>query len=60
MPTAQGGYWGVGDRSFANGAVSGYAGQLASSKVSIGSEVIRGESRIEYVPFEKKIVEYRV
>jgi hypothetical protein len=25
----------------------------------MGKEVIKGESRIEYVPFEKKIVEYK-
>ena len=27
--------------------------------VNMGKEVIKGESRIEYVPFEKKIVEYK-
>lgn len=27
--------------------------------VNTGKEVIKGESRIEYVPFEKKIIEYK-
>jgi len=35
--TAQRGYWQEGDRSFANGTASGYAGQLTSSKISMGS-----------------------
>ena len=27
--------------------------------VNMGKEVIKGESRIEYVPFEKKVMDYR-
>jgi hypothetical protein len=30
-----------------------------ATTVNTGKEVIKGESRIEYVPFEKKIVEYK-
>jgi hypothetical protein len=33
--------------------------QIVNTVVNTGKEVIKGESRIEYVPFEKKIVEYR-
>jgi hypothetical protein len=36
------------------GKVSG--GQVVGTTVNTGKEVIKGESRIEYVPFEKKIV----
>ena len=35
------------------------APQVVNTVVSTGKEVIKGESRIEYVPFEKKIIEYR-
>jgi hypothetical protein len=34
-------------------------GQVVGTTVNTGKEVIKGESRIEYVPFEKKIVEYK-
>ena len=33
--------------------------QVVGTTVNTGKEVIKGESRIEYVPFEKKIVEYK-
>jgi hypothetical protein len=36
------------------GKVSG--GQVVGTTVNTGKEVIKGESRIEYVPFEKKIL----
>jgi hypothetical protein len=36
-----------------------YAPYVANTVVNTMKEVIKGESRIEYVPFEKKIVEYR-
>ena len=39
----------------ANYAVGGIVG----TTVNTGKEVIKGESRIEYVPFEKKIIEYK-
>ena len=32
---------------------------VVGTTVNTGKEVIKGESRIEYVPFEKKIVEYK-
>lgn len=35
------------------------APQVVNTVVNTGKEVIKGESRIEYVPFEKKIIEYR-
>ncbi len=41
---------------------TGYANQapqVVNTVVNTGKEVIKGESRIEYVPFEKKIVEYK-
>lgn len=48
------------------GAVSGESttqvisgAQVVGTTVNTGKEVIKGESRIEYVPFEKKIVEYK-
>ena len=34
-------------------------GQVVGTTVNTGKEVIKGESRIEYVPFEKKIIEYK-
>lgn len=33
--------------------------QIVGTTVNTGKEVIKGESRIEYVPFEKKIIEYK-
>jgi hypothetical protein len=44
-----------------NAVQSGYvqAPQVVNTVVNTGKEVIKGESRIEYVPFEKKIIEYR-
>lgn len=39
--------------------VEQYAPHIVNTVVNTGKEVIKGESRIEYVPFEKKIVEYR-
>ena len=33
--------------------------QVVNTVVNTGKEVIKGESRIEYVPFEKKVVEYK-
>ena len=33
--------------------------QVVGTTVNTGKEVIKGESRIEYVPFEKKIIEYK-
>ena len=33
--------------------------QVVNTVVNTGKEVIKGESRIEYVPFEKKIIEYK-
>ena len=32
---------------------------IVGTTVNTGKEVIKGESRIEYVPFEKKIIEYK-
>ena len=37
----------------------GHEAQIVNTVVNTGKEVIKGESRIEYVPFEKKIVEYK-
>jgi hypothetical protein len=34
-------------------------GQVVGTTVNTGKEVIKGESRIEYVPFEKKVIEYK-
>lgn len=34
-------------------------GQIVGTTVNTGKDVIKGESRIEYVPFEKKIIEYK-
>ncbi|MFM7855049.1 MAG: epiplasmin family protein [Flammeovirgaceae bacterium] len=34
-------------------------GGVVETTVNTGKEVIKGESRIEYVPFEKKIIEYK-
>lgn len=39
--------------------VQGHEPQVVNTVVNTGKEVIKGESRIEYVPFEKKIVEYK-
>ena len=39
--------------------VQGHEPQIVNTVVNTGKEVIKGESRIEYVPFEKKIVEYK-
>lgn len=39
--------------------VETHAPHVVNTVVNTGKEVIKGESRIEYVPFEKKIVEYR-
>jgi hypothetical protein len=33
--------------------------QVVNTVVNTGKEVIKGESRIEYVPFEKKVIEYK-
>ena len=33
--------------------------QIVGTTVNTGKEVIKGESRIQYVPFEKKIIEYK-
>lgn len=33
--------------------------QVVGTTVNTGKEVIKGESRIEYVPFEKKVLEYK-
>ena len=33
--------------------------EVVGTTVNTGKEVIKGESRIEYVPFEKKILEYK-
>ncbi len=33
--------------------------QIVNTVVNTGKEVIKGESRIEYVPFEKKVIEYK-
>ena len=41
------------------GYVSGSNAQIVGTTVNTGKEVIKGESRIEYVPFEKKILEYK-
>ena len=34
-------------------------GTTVGTTVSTGKDVIKGESRIEYVPFEKKVIEYK-
>mgnify|MGYP001172827258 FL=1 len=39
--------------------IANQAPQVVNTVVNTGKEVIKGESRIEYVPFEKKIIEYR-
>lgn len=39
-------------------AVAHQGPQVVNTTVNTGQEVIKGESRIEYVPFEKKITEY--
>lgn len=39
--------------------VQAHEPQVVNTVVNTGKEVIKGESRIEYVPFEKKIVEYK-
>ena len=41
------------------GVAVGSSAQVVGTTVNTGKEVIKGESRIEYVPFEKKIVEYK-
>jgi len=33
--------------------------QIVGTTVNTGKDVIKGESRIEYVPFEKKVIEYK-
>ena len=33
--------------------------QIVNTVVNTGKEVIKGESRIEYVPYERKVMEYR-
>jgi hypothetical protein len=58
--------------TYAYGTGSSYAGErrdyavrggveerIVGTTVNTGKEVIKGESRIEYVPFEKKIIEYK-
>jgi hypothetical protein len=52
------GYAGYGTTGYTT-TVDQYAPQVVNTVVNTGKEVIKGESRIEYVPFEKKIVEYR-
>lgn len=53
-----GGVWNQGATVISGGdKVSG--GQVVNTTVNTGKDVIKGESRIEYVPFEKKIVEYK-
>ena len=51
----------TGTTSYATNSVVGVARtpQVVGTVVNTAKEVIKGESRIEYVPFEKKIVEYR-
>jgi len=51
----------TGATSYATNSVVGVARapQVVGTVVNTAKEVIKGESRIEYVPFEKKIVEYR-
>ncbi len=44
---------------YQSGVVSTQAPQVVNTQVTTGKQVIKGESRIEYVPFEKKIVEYK-
>ena len=41
------------------GVAVGSSAQVVGTTVNTGKEVIKGESRIEYVPFEKKILEYK-
>lgn len=53
------GYTGYNGGAVSGGAVSGGQTQVIGTTVNTGKEVIKGESRIEYVPFEKKIVEYK-
>ena len=53
-----GGYVNGGATTITTEKVSGQ-GQVVGTTVNTGKEVIKGESRIEYVPFEKKIVEYK-
>lgn len=55
-----GGYVNGGSYPVSGGVISGQGqAQVIGTTVNTGKEVIKGESRIEYVPFEKKIVEYK-
>ena len=49
--------------SYTSGYTTGTAvaqqAQVVNTVVNTGKEVIKGESRIEYVPFEKKVIEYK-
>jgi hypothetical protein len=52
-----GGSWNQGATVISGG--DKVSGQVVNTTVNTGKDVIKGESRIEYVPFEKKIVEYK-
>jgi hypothetical protein len=54
-----GGNYAVGGAVGAGSSTQVVGGQVVGTTVNTGKEVIKGESRIEYVPFEKKIVEYK-
>jgi len=62
---AQNIYYGNGSYPVGGGVVPGGSttvitgGQVVGTTVNTGKEVIKGESRIEYVPFEKKVIEYK-
>lgn len=63
---AQNLYYGGGSYAVGGGVVPGAGsttvvtgGQVVGTTVNTGKEVIKGESRIEYVPFEKKVIEYK-
>ena len=55
--TYQGGH--VGGSQYYEGHGSSHQPHVVNTVVNTGKEVIKGESRIEYVPFEKKIIEYK-
>ncbi len=54
-----GGSYAVGGGVVSGSATQVVGGQVVGTTVNTGKEVIKGESRIEYVPFEKKIIEYK-
>jgi hypothetical protein len=53
------GYSTVGVNGYGTASGVAHQPQVVNTVVNTGKEVIKGESRIEYVPFEKKIIEYK-